>query len=203
MRSNIIYDSNQIHTAWAANAELNYFITPKGQQANQITTGTNTPYSKSDYHTNSKLNQTERGQKLIIRGFDLWLDETDENLVEQVIYGGKGLFTFYKGDDIIFQIPLQKLYSPTSSLASGFSDGQATAKAQKEARILSGGLNDYQKLDYGIVIPELTTFKAVIKLTAAQTIKKFTFDYGAAAANAAYTTAFNLFVGLRVDEDKK
>lgn len=201
-RTQPIYDSVQVHTGLAANTELSFFTAALNQQANQQTTGSDTPYRKSEYHTNNKLAQTERGQSLLIRGFDIWCDEYDSFLLAQMFLDSKSYFQFYVGDDKVFQYPLEKMVCLKSGgMAIGLADDSTAAtKGQKLGIIIPE--NDYFKLDYGIEVPELRTFKAIIKNTAAVTFKKLTFDFAVAAANAAYTTPFNVFVGLRTDETK-
>jgi len=200
-RTQPIFDSVQIHTALAAGAEASFFTTALNQQANQLTTATDTPYKKTDYHTNIKNNQTEKGQELFVKGFEIYSDEVDINLLAQLFFDSKAYFQFYKGDDKLFQENLAKMVKLKNPVALAIGDGQASAKAQKLGFIFPG--DEGYKLDYGIVIPEQTNYKALIKFTNAVTFKKLTFDYGTLAANAAYTSPFNLFVKLVVEETKK
>lgn len=201
-RSQPIYDSVQVHTAVAANTQLSFFTSALNQQANQTTTSTNTPYSKTDYHTNNKLSQTERNQKLLVRGFDIWMDETDSLLVTQALIETKPLFQFYVGDDKVFQMPLSKMINlKNGGMSFGLADDSTAAtKSRKMALLLPG--DEYYRLDYAIEIPELKTYKAVITMTAASTFKKVSTDFAVTIADAAYTTAFNVFVALRTDEEK-
>lgn len=196
-----IYDSVQIHTAFAAKDELNFFNIPVGSQANQITTGTNTPYNKTSYHTNSKVNTTESNQKLVVKGFELWLDEVDAQLVTDVFLSSKSYFEFFVGDDRQFIFPLAKMVNLGGITATIGTDAQSAAKAQKLGIILPS-LEMFELKPWGIVVGPQTTFRAKITVGAAVTFKKFTFDYNTLAANAAYTTAFNMFLSLRTEETR-
>lgn len=196
-----IYDSVQIHTAIAAGSKASFFTTPKNQQANQLTTGTDTPYKKTDIHTNSKSNQTEKGQTLFVKGFELSVDEADIQLVSDLFINSKGFFTFYKGsDEKVFQAPLHQIVKFQNPIATAIGDSQSAAKAQKLGLLLPA--NDPYMLDIGFTIKEQEVFWGEIIFQTAITFKKFTFDYNTLAANAAYTTAFNLYLKLITEETR-
>jgi len=199
-RSQNLYDAIQIHTSLAANTEGEFFQDPKTSL--QVTSGSASTFTKNEYHTNNKLNgQTERGQELLVKGFSFACDESDPKLLTDLLLTARPVFQLFLGDEKVFQMPLHLMTKLSNPVATSFSDAQETAKAQKMAIAMIDPTPF--KLDYAIVIPELQSFKAKIIFKNALTIKKFNFDYGAAAADAAYTTAFHLFCSLYADETRK
>ena len=198
-RNSIIYDAVEIHTGIAANKEVDFYTTPQGQNATQVTTGTATTYVKSKLLTNNKLaGQLPNNTEWLIKAFDVYMNIVDPNMAKQMFIDSNALFEFKRGDELLFQCPLIKMVDLKPVGLTGFSDGQASAKAQKFGMVLKG--EPFRLEEYGIKLNSLDSFKATIKFHTAVTFKKFNFDYGTAAANAAYTTAFNLYVAMHVRE---
>jgi len=198
-RDQKLYDSVQIHTGIAANTEAEFFQQPLGSSPSQITTGTVATYQKSDYHSNNVLNgQLRKGQSMVVRGINIFADITDVNVLKQVLIDSKAVFQFWRAEEKVFQAPVYEMVDIKAVSISGFADASSTTKAQKFSVAFKGEPFMFKK--WGITIEELQTLKAKIIFKSAVTFKSFTFDYGAAAANAAYTTEFNLFVSLDVEE---
>lgn len=105
-----IYDSQQIHTAIAAKDKAQFFQKLVSQNADQLTTGTNTPYAKTFYHTNMENLGTQQGEELELEGIKIWMDEVDSLLVEQALILSEPLFQLYGPSEMkLFEAPVQEI----------------------------------------------------------------------------------------------
>lgn len=195
-RDQKLYDSAQIHTGLAANTEIELFQSPLGASTAQQTTGTVATYTKNDYHTNNILNgQLQKGQKIVVRGIKVWSDLRDVETINELFFDSQAVLQFWRGDDKAFQAPLADLINYGSSSQSQVAGGQKFSDVKPN-------IEGYLFKKWGITVEELKTFKVKIIFKKAVTFKAFNFDFGTLALNAAYTTAFHLFVTLDVEEEK-
>jgi len=202
-RTQPFYDSVQIHTGITAGTEASFFTTALNQQANQITTGTDTPYRKTDYHTNIKLNQTEKGQELLIKGIKIYLDIPDIVINKQIFYDSNACLYIYKQDEKLLQTNLIELSNFKNIIGTATSSWNSSTLVGERRGFLFTD-NTYTMFDYGLKIKELETYKVVIKFFKGITIKTFNdVDGTYTADDIIYTQPFNLFVSLLTEETRK
>jgi len=208
-----MFSSIQIHTGIAEGKTATLFTVPENGNNTQLTTGTAAQYQMLDYHTNMKQFGTLNDQVLIIPGFKIWADVTDRRILEDLFINSWPLFQLFKGggNEELFRAPLYEMVRFANGSASSFGVLDTTVKGQKWNSLLMD--KDYYKLPEGkdargvnmqraIEIGRNTNFKAVITFRKAVTFYKTGLDYGAMAADAAYTTPFHLFCSLQNTELK-